>query len=392
MEQEIVLTVSQCVEAINIALDSLGDLVVEGEVSGFSVIHNKWVTFDIKDETSVLKCFMTVWQLRVALEDGMLVRVTGKPNLRAKGFLSFVVTNVKPSGEGSLKRAFELLQKKLAAEGLFAPERKRSLPRFPQHIALITSKEAAAYKDFIKVLQGRQGGLHISFIHTQVQGDDAPRQIIAALNLANTELTNLDAIVLVRGGGSLEDLMAFNDEHVVRAVSASRAPTIVAIGHERDWCLAELAADIRASTPSNAAELLVRSREELLNDITRMKTTLSGIIAQHILQQGTNIRSSVHALSTRLHQTANAIDQLLQRIRSVGMRMHDASASAQEQIDAMKRILVALSPEQVLARGYSMTTKDGKIIKTTKNLAVGDELVTTLAYGSTVSVVRDIRP
>ncbi|MEK7499204.1 MAG: exodeoxyribonuclease VII large subunit, partial [Patescibacteria group bacterium] len=129
---EIVLTVSQCVEAINITLDSLGELTVEGEVSEFKIIQNKWVTFDIKDNTSVLKCFMTVWNLRTQIEDGMLVKVTGQPNLRAKGFLSFVAKSVRPSGEGSLKRALELLKKKLEQEGLFTRERKRPLPRFPE--------------------------------------------------------------------------------------------------------------------------------------------------------------------------------------------------------------------------------------------------------------------
>ena len=388
---EIVLSVSQCVEAINIALDSLGDLVVEGEVSGFNVIHNKWVTFDIKDEKSVLKCFMTVWQLRVALEDGMLVRVTGKPNLREKGFLSFVVQSVKPAGEGSLKRAFELLQKKLAQEGLFSPERKRPLPKFPQHIALITSKEAAAYKDFLKVLQGRLGGLHISFIHTQVQGDDAPRQIISALETANTELENLDAIVLVRGGGSLEDLMAFNDEHVVRTVAGSRTPTIVGIGHERDVSLAELAADIRASTPSNAAELVVRSRDEILADIARMKLAISSSLKNQLQNNQNNIRSATHAMSNRLHQATRNIEQLIDRIRSVSTRVQDNITSSHQKIDGMKRILTALSPQQVLARGFSITrNSSGKIIKNASDISKGEELTTTLADGSISSVVQKI--
>ncbi|OGY37195.1 MAG: exodeoxyribonuclease VII large subunit [Candidatus Andersenbacteria bacterium RIFCSPHIGHO2_12_FULL_45_11b] len=386
---EIVLSVSQCVEAINIALDSLGDLTVEGEVSGFNVIHNKWVTFDIKDDTSVLKCFMTVWSLRVAVEDGMLVRVTGKPNLRAKGFLSFVVQSVKPSGEGSLKRAFELLRQKLAQEGLFAPERKRILPRFPQHIALITSKEAAAYADFLKVLRVRQGGLTISFIHTQVQGDDAPRQIIAALETANTELENLDAIILVRGGGSLEDLMAFNDEHVVRAVAGSRTPTIVGIGHERDVSLAELAADIRASTPSNAAELLVRTREEILLDISRMRLALTSSLAQRIANSQANIKTFIHAMSNRLHQATSNTSQLLERIRSVSMRIKGNISASQQKIDGMKRVLVALSPERVLARGFSITrNSSGAVLKHAKDATIGEELTTTLLDGAVSSVVQ----
>src|SRR3989344_1916332 len=388
-KMEIVLTVSQCVEAINIALDSLGELTVEGEVADFKIIQNKWVTFDVKDNQSVLKCFMTVWSMRTQIEDGMLVKVTGQPNLRAKGFLSFVAKNVQPSGEGSLKRAFELLKKKLEQEGLFALDRKRSLPRFPQHVALITSRDAAAYADFLKVLTARYGGMKISFIHTQVQGADAPAQIIGALQTANTDLTNLDVIILVRGGGSLEDLMAFNDEHVVRAVAGSRTPTIVGIGHERDVSLAELAADIRASTPSNAAELLVRTREEILLDISRMRLALTSSLAQRIANSQANIKTFIHAMSNRLHQATSNTSQLLERIRSVSMRIKGNISASQQKIDGMKRVLVALSPERVLARGFSITrNSSGAVLKHAKDATIGEELTTTLLDGAVSSVVQ----
>lgn len=390
---EIVLTVSQCVEAINIALDALGELTVEGEVSGYNVIHNKWVTFDIKDDTSVLKCFMTVWSVRTQIEDGMLVKVTGRPNLRAKGFLSFVAQSVKPSGEGSLKRALELLKKKLEQEGLFAQERKRQLPRFPQHIALITSKEAAAYADFLKVLKGRQGGITVSFIHTQVQGDDAPRQIISALETANTDLKNLDVIVLVRGGGSMEDLMAFNDEQVIRAVAGSRTPTIVGIGHERDITLAELVADIRASTPSNSAELLVKTRAEVSLDISRLHTALASSITSHLQTQHSNIQSSLNRMNTRLSVATATVAKLIHSIHATGSRLSDAITSATEQIHSMKRVLLALSPEQVLKRGFSITrTSSGSIIKSVHDAQKDDHLITTLADGCVTSIVQNIAP
>lgn len=220
------LTVSQFVQTVNDGLESLGALTVEGEVDEFRIIHQKWVTFRIKDENASVGCFMTVWQYKTQIEDGMKVRAIGRPNLRDKGFFSFVLTSVQPAGEGALKRAFELLKQKLLEEGLFAAERKRSLPRFPQHVALITSRDAAAYGDFLKVLQARQGGLTVSFIHTQVQGEPAVPMVLEALSFANTELTDLDAIVMIRGGGSLEDLQAFNDEKVVRAVAA-REPQLL---------------------------------------------------------------------------------------------------------------------------------------------------------------------
>ncbi|MEK7500415.1 MAG: exodeoxyribonuclease VII large subunit, partial [Patescibacteria group bacterium] len=180
---------------------------------------------------------------------------------------------------------------------------------FPEHIAFITSRDAAAYNDFLKVLAARQGGLHISFIHTQVQGVDAPDQIIAALSIANTELTNLDAIILVRGGGSAEDLMAFNDEQVVRAVASSRTPIIVAIGHERDVCLAELVADVRASTPSNAAELLVKHKEEIALDISRLSSSLSRVISDRIAKKQSNIINMTHSIGNRLRATSQNAEQ-----------------------------------------------------------------------------------
>lgn len=391
-EMEIVLTVSQCVEAINITLDSLGELTVEGEVADFKIIHNKWVTFDIKDKQSVLKCFMTVWSMRTQTEDGMLVKVTGQPNLRAKGFLSFVAKSVRPSGEGSLKRAFELLKKKLEQEGIFASDRKRPLPRFPQHVALITSKDAAAYSDFLKVLQARHGGMKISFIHTQVQGADAPAQIIGALQTANTDLHDLDVIILVRGGGSMEDLMAFNDEHVVRAVASSRTPTIVAIGHERDICLAELASDMRASTPSNAAELLIKSREEIALDIERMKSSLGHAIADRISIYQTSIVRMTHAIGGRLTETAQRARQMIARISSVSIRFRDGIARNREYIENIRRMLIAISPEKTLARGYSITrTLSGVIVRTSSDVVKGDRITTTLATGATVSVVEETR-
>ncbi len=385
---EIVLTVSQCVEAINIALDSLGGLTVEGEVSEFRILQNKWVTFDIKDDTSVLKCFMTVWNLRTQIEDGMLVKVSGKPNVRNKGFLSFVVQQVTPSGEGNLKRAFQLLQQKLTAEGLFAPERKRALPRFPEHIALITSKDAAAYNDFLKVLSARQGGLTISFVHTMVQGAEAPQQIISALATAN-ELPDLDAIVLVRGGGSMEDLIAFNDEHVVRAVASSRTPTIVGIGHERDVCLAELAADVRASTPSNAAELLVRSREEIARALLHMQSSLVNRIRSQIADDRRTVIHMTHAMTSRLKGVSQRAHTLISRMTGGISRMKDAVTASAKRIEGMRRMLLALSPEHTLARGYSITTaQNGRVLKRAEDAKAGEEITTRLADGSISSVVR----
>jgi exodeoxyribonuclease VII large subunit len=362
-----ILTVTKFIELINFTLDSLDLITVEGEVNEFKVIQNKWVTFKLKDQKSTVDCFMTVWQLKTQIEDGMLVRATGHPKLRDKGFFSFVLERVQPSGEGALKRAFELLRKKLEAEGLFAPQRKRSLPRFPEHVALITSRDAAAYTDFLKVLKARQGGLTISFIHAQVQGVDAPRQLIEALTYANTELKNLDVIVMIRGGGSLEDLQAFNDESVIREVAASRAPTIIGIGHERDITLAELAADVRASTPSNAAELLVRSRQEVRLAIDHLQKRLIQHLADFIRERRTTLVQHQSHLRTRL---TFALQQRRDSLRQI------------------IRVLQSLSPKAVLARGYSITrTTKGKVVRGPEQVKVGEKLLTQVAKGVITSTV-----
>ncbi len=367
---DVTLTVSQLVEVINLTLGSLGAIKVEGEVSGYKIIHNKWVTFYLKDDISTVSCFMTVWQLRTQIEDGMMVKAVGVPKLREKGFFSFVVETLQPAGEGALKRAFELLKRKLEREGIFLPERKRPLPRFPQHVVLITSRDAAAYNDFLKVLSARFGGLRISFIHTQVQGQEAPGQIIDAINTANTFLKNPDVIVLVRGGGSLEDLHAFNDEAVVRAVASSRVPTIVGIGHERDICLAELAADLRASTPSNAAELLIPSRQEVQAEILNSLSRLTHAARSQVEQCRQKSSQAALALSAQYANSLHAAGRLLENT---------------------VRILNSLSPENILKRGFSITTdENGAVLRDASRLKVGHSTRTRLAKGSFTADVTKV--
>lgn len=407
------LTVTQLVELVNDTLSALELVTVEGEVEGLKVIQGKWVIFDLKDKDSLVRCFMPIWKYRAQVEDGMLVRVSGQPKLRPKGFFSFVLETIQPAGEGALRRAFELLKQKLEGEGLFALERKRPLPRFPHHIALITSREAAAYGDFLKVLRARQGGLTISFIHTAVQGEDAPAQLMAGLSQANTDLPELDAIVMVRGGGSLEDLQAFNDEAVVRAVAASRVPIIVGVGHERDTSLAELAADQRASTPSNAAELLVRSREEIIYELRHFQGRLSQAVQTVLHQQQRRISHSVSVMRAGIGHSRQRVQQqimfltgfhrqLAQLVSSRQQRLLARQGTLRQQIKVtiqsyqqrqhqLQRLLQSLSPQMVLRRGYSITrTEKGMIIKQAEALKPGSVINTQLSQGSLTSQV--VRP
>lgn len=255
------LTPSDLVAVVNQTLEyAYSSVTVVGEVASFKVNQGKWVFFDLKDEQTSVPCFMTLWSMRQPLEDGMKVIVRGTPKLTQWGKFSFTVTAVQPVGEGALKKAFEMLKKKLADEGLFDPAKKRGIPEDLTRLGVISSTQAAGYVDFIKIINARWGGMKVQVAHTQVQGMDAPDQIIRALQYFN-EKSEVQMIALLRGGGSADDLACFNDERLVRAVAASKIPVICGIGHEVDESLCDLACDVRASTPSNAAELLTRDRK-----------------------------------------------------------------------------------------------------------------------------------
>ena len=251
-------------------------VVIEGEVASFKVNQGKYIFFDLKDEQSSVGCFMMKFALRFPLEDGMRVRVRAIPKLTNWGKFSLTVQTVMPVGEGNLKKSFELLKKKLAEEGLFDAAKKRPLPPVIKKIGVISSTQAAGYADFCKILNERWGGLEVQVAHTQVQGMVAADQIIRALKYMN-EHGEVDVIAVIRGGGSADDLAVFggsaddlavfNDEALVRAIAASKIPVITGIGHEVDTSLCDMAADVVASTPSNAAQMLTRDRREVTRQI-----------------------------------------------------------------------------------------------------------------------------
>ncbi len=328
------LSVSDFIAITNQTLEYVYPLVeIEGEVASFKVNQGKFVFFDIKDSGGSVGCFMMLFSLRVPIEDGMKVVVSATPKLTQWGKFSLTVKSVRPSGEGSLKKSFELLRDKLDKEGLFAVERKRPLPAIPRHVAVISSPQAAGYADFIKIIGDRWGGLQIDVAAVTVQGDSAPDQIIRALRYFNEQEDLPDVIVLIRGGGSADDLSAFNDEQLVRAIAASRVPTLTGIGHETDDSLSDMAADIRAATPSNAAQVLVPDRREIVRGI---KAELRGIVPIVV----------------------NRIETVRERLRS---GLHDAIRLSEEQIDQYRTRLVhtrqllnELDPARVLERGYAL--------------------------------------
>lgn len=340
-------TPSDFIVATNQTLEySYNGVLIEGEVASFKVNQGKWVFFDIKDEESSVNCFMSVYQLRMLLEDGMKVVVRGTPRLTKWGKFSFTVSAVQPVGEGSLKKAFELLKKKLDDEGLFDKKRKRELPKYLARLGVISSTQAAGYADFIKIINARWGGIKMQVAHTQVQGMDAPDQIIRALNYFN-ERGEVEVIAILRGGGSADDLACFNDEALVRAIAASKIPVITGIGHEVDESLCDLAADVKASTPSNAAEMLTPDKNNLKVTIDTKIDSVNKIIFSEVEVRKKNVKE-------KLNQVAKII----------GVKV----ANYNERITINIKTLSALNPEMVLKQGYAILKGEvllGNVVKIT---------------------------
>lgn len=364
-----VFQVSEFNEFISLYLEEVGEVVVEGEITELKLSQGKWVFLTLKDENASLPVFSVLYKISTfnSLAEGMLVKVRGVARLHQKsGRFSLFAESILPSGEGALKAALEQLRRKLEEEGLFAPARKRTLTPFPSQIAFITAKDSQAQADFLKILKHRQGGLTIHFLPIQVQGSESVKSILRAFDYLEANFEKLDAVVLVRGGGSLEDLASFNDEAVVRRIFASRFPVVTGVGHENDWTLADLVADVRASTPSNAAELLVFSREELLFKIESGLKHLKSKIDSEFIKKKNLIRYFGNMLSVHLR-------------------------SYEARLESLLRVLNSLDYQRVLKRGYSITLDSkGRVIRNSCQTKIRESIITKLAEGQITSVVNKL--
>jgi exodeoxyribonuclease VII large subunit len=349
-------SVSECIALLNQILDTaLPTVYVEGEVHSFKVNHNQYVFFDLKDEQGTLGCFMTVYQLRIPLEDGMRVVIEAQPRLTAWGKFSLTVRSIRPIGEGALKRAFELQKATLAKEGLFDEDRKRVLPDYPEHIAVISSKQSAGYADFMKIVRARWPLMSVDVHHVAVQGQKAADEIIGALNHINEAASLPQIVVLIRGGGSADDLAIFNDELLVRALAASRVPTLTGIGHEIDESLCDLVADRQASTPSNAAELLTPDKDEVIRRLDNFK------------------REGIERLSVRFSSLSRQLDD--RRIHTV-QRLEASLRQVKEHLQSRQRLLHALHPTMLLRRGYALVkAAEGMHIGATIHIETDKQLI-----------------
>lgn len=404
-------TVSQFVDFLREHLrTTVGEVVVQGEVTGYRERGDNLVFFDLKDKDSAVTCFLLKYELSVPLEDGMEIKVLALPSLFKKsGKFHLKVREVTPVGEGALRQALLKLLEKLEKEGLLAEERKRSLPRFPDRIGLITSKDAAAYHDVLKTLKRRWRTHTIVFAPVRVQGMGSSRDIVRALSALNAHGA-VDVIIVTRGGGSLEDLQSFNTEEVARAIVVSRAPVVAGIGHERDITIAELAADVRASTPTAAAEHVAPDRREVTLTIEELSRRVAGAMEGQVVDARDRIRDAMDRFESVLRSRTLVVENLLQRFRTVFVRVLTAPREQRIQVrhlvtrlttgttlwvnrqrDRLQHqttLLASLNPIAVLKRGYSVTfDASGKVLHDASAAKPKDRIRTRLHKGELTSEV-----
>jgi len=384
MTHDNMLTVSEVTRHVKRLLDSselLQDISVRGEVSNFKRHTSGHLYFSLKDENCQLGCVMFLGaasHLRFQPEDGMQVIASGDVTVYERGGRYQLYTRfMQPDGLGDLHLAFERLKAKLEAEGLFDAARKRPIQRFPRRIAIITSPTGAAIRDLTTILARRYPAAAQLIVPAIVQGDEAARSIVRALAIAN-EMDRVDTIIVGRGGGSIEDLWAFNEEPVARAIYASARPVISAVGHETDFTIADFVADVRAPTPSAAAELAVPDQAELRTIVGGLAGRLRLALLGGLDQRRTTLaqlaaRRALRFPAERIRQFEQAIDEFASRLeRAYRHRLERLGSRTEALCDRLE----ALGPAQTLQRGYALCVRpaDGALITRTRQLAVGDRL------------------
>ncbi len=417
-----IYTVAELTGEVKALLETAHPAVyVRGEISNFYRHHSGHIYMTLKDEKAQLRAVFfkgANMRLKFEPENGLDVIAFGRLTVyEPRGEYQINVEFLEPAGLGALQLKIEQLKKKLAAEGLFSAERKRPLPEFPREIAVVTSPEGAAVKDFLKVTRMRFPSQHIVIFPAQVQGESAPAQIVSAIQDAN-DMGGFDVLVVCRGGGSLEDLMAFNDEGVARAIAASEIPTVVGVGHERDQTIADLVADVRAATPSQAAETVTPSRAEVLSWLVeararleqRLKSrleddaqelddaaeTLAGAVRTHLRDLGAQLRelnSTLRSLSPG--RVLSRQRELLEQIASRAAQAVQARlADAKQRTAAAAATLNALSPLAVLKRGYAIAFElpERRVLKDAAQVAPGDRIEVKLSKGSVRAKAEEIDP
>lgn len=394
-----VLSVSELNGIIKSLIDDepmLGHVAVRGELSNYKIYPSGHHYFTLKDSESSLRCVMfrsSADKLRFRPENGMSVTASGRISVFPRdGAYQLYCTGLMPEGAGDLQVAFEQLKAKLQAEGLFDASHKKPLPRFPKRIAIITSSAGAAVHDMIRILGHRWPMSKVLLLPVRVQGAEAPAEIAGAIKYAN-EFDVADVIITGRGGGSIEDLWAFNDERVARAIYASRLPVISAVGHEPDVTISDYVADRRASTPSNAAEIAVPDWREIKESLTSSEVRMD----QAMLRRIKLLRERVEAIGQKRTLTDPGV-YIDERRMELDRRRDRLIAAAERGLAAKKQAFIrsaaaldAMSPLRVLSRGYAAAIKpDGSTVKTVAELKTGEEITVRFADGSAGCTVDNI--
>ncbi|WP_288234007.1 exodeoxyribonuclease VII large subunit [uncultured Anaerotruncus sp.] len=389
-----VVSVSQLNRYVKSLLESdhvLSGLMVRGEISNFTRHYKSGhLYFTLKDDSAAVKAVMfRSYAARVPFspENGMSVIVSGSVSLYERdGSYQFYVTDMQPDGIGALHLAYEQLKAKLAAEGLFDEARKRPLPPYPERIGIVTSEGAAALQDMLNILSRRYPAATVVLCPAQVQGAGAARTLIDGIRALNAAKA-CDLIIIGRGGGSIEDLWAFNDETLARAIAASGIPVISAVGHETDFTIADFAADLRAPTPSAAAELAVPNMADLQYYLADLGARCHGAVVRRIEGTELRLRQLRAGLTTPegiLRACGLRLDALEREIRAGVLQKLDG---ARNRLQYLGALVEERSPMKILSRGYSLTSADGRTVLSAEQVKPGDLLTTRVADGEILSKV-----
>ena len=399
MEQQI-FEVSQVNEYIKARMDAdelLNGLFIRGELSNYKVYPSGHHYFTMKDANGALRCVMfrySAMRLRFRPENGMKVIAVGRISVFPRdGAYQLYCEDLMPDGAGDLNVAFEQLKARLEAEGLFDRAHKKPLPQYPHRIAIITSGAGAAIMDMLRILARRYPLSKVMILPVRVQGTEAPAEIVGAIRYAN-RYQLADVIITGRGGGSLEDLWAFNDERVARAIYASEIPVVSAVGHEPDVTISDYVADVRAATPSNGAELVAPDRQELLRHIAQLSARMTTMMEKQLSlsRRQLDMLAKKRVLQSPMHYIEDkrlALDYVHRRLIASSQQL---LAGKKQKFISLTAKLDAMSPLKVLSRGYSVTHRaDGSVLRASSEVAPGDEITVRLLHGSVRAEVLETR-
>ncbi len=399
MSDERALSVSELTGIVKSLLEeSLPDVLVEGEISNWRPAASGHVYFTLKDSGSSLQAVMfkgRAARLAFRPSDGALVRARGALGVyAARGQYQLVVESMQKAGEGDILAMLEERKRALAAEGLFDAGRKPPIPAFPARVAVVTSPTGAALRDILSVLGRRNAGIRVTILPAVVQGDEAPAALVRQIETANAYGLG-DVIILGRGGGSLEDLLAFSDEAVVRAVAASRIPVISAVGHEIDWSLSDYAASLRAPTPSAAAELVSESASAAADRVVVAADSLALSLRARLERARLLVESfSADSLEMRLERVLQPLRQRLDDARQEMTRgARDACVGARHRLGSAVAVLGAADPMAVLSRGFAVVRREGdsRAVRDASALSPGESVSITFAAGGAVASIVEVK-